>query len=319
MNDELTKEEIAEFKFSFDLSKANYQLDSLQNELLQFYVRADKRFRRAFSMNYTNQFLQYIRDKTRLNEPIAISVMGGTRQGKSYSSISLAQYHQLQYGKLFTSDYVCANVHEYIEKLQTFPTNKLFNRIFLIDEQKQTIFGIGSIARKMKINDVMNITAINNISTIMLTPHQWQQGGSSDYGLRAFGKCRDSKTVRLMLYNLQESGGKSGSLPMGNIYLPIFTYFYPKRFGDIMEKEYLKRKHEWVNNERTSDNDVLSTLRKKTALQFVKDEKYQELKKKKERITYLELKLGSEWTSKELDSIEQITQLISKGYINEEL
>jgi hypothetical protein len=312
--DELTKEEIAEFKFSFDLSKANYQLDSLQNELLQFYIRADKRFRRAFSMNYTNQFLQYIRDKTRLNEPLTLSVIGGTRQGKSYSSITIAQYHQLQYGKLFTSEYICGNVFEYLEKLQTFPTNKLFNRVFICDENKQSVYNIGSLARKSKVEDVANITAINNISTIMLTPYQWSNK-NANYGIRAFGRCFDTKTVRLMLYNLTESG-KGGTLPLGNIYLPIFTAFYPKRFGDIMEKEYLAKKHGWVDLEREGNADVLSMVRKKIAIQFSKDPKYNELKKKKLKIAYILLKVGSEYTTKEVESIEEITQLIKDGYVD---
>ena len=34
-------------KFECDLSKANYQLDILQEKLLQFYLRADTKFRKS--------------------------------------------------------------------------------------------------------------------------------------------------------------------------------------------------------------------------------------------------------------------------------
>jgi len=70
---------LKDLHFSFDLGKANYELDILQNKLLQFYLRADSKFRRAFNMNYTTEFLQFLRDKARLKEPVHLSIMGQVR------------------------------------------------------------------------------------------------------------------------------------------------------------------------------------------------------------------------------------------------
>ena len=39
---------LKDLKFEFDLSKTNYQLDRLQNKFLEFYLRSDHRFRKAF-------------------------------------------------------------------------------------------------------------------------------------------------------------------------------------------------------------------------------------------------------------------------------
>ena len=308
--------DFSSMKFNFRMSDTNYQLDALQNQMLQLYLISDKRFRRAFSTNFTPQLLTYIKDKTRLHEPCKISCMGSTRSGKSYSMASLCILHQAMYGRLFHPAYVCANIYEYIEKLQKFPKEKLVDRIFLVDEEKQAVYGVGSVARKMKVTDVQNIIALNNISTIMLTPFQWQDK-SADYGLRAFGRCFDTKTCRLMLYNLQERGS-GGSLPLGNIYLPIFTELMKNEYGRWLEKKYLERKNQWIDMERQGEGDVLEGLKKKTAMSFAHDKKFLELKKKRDRLTYISVKLGSEWTKNEIESIENIAKLIQQGYIEKE-
>jgi len=228
-------------RFSFDLCDTHYELDILQNRMLEFYLRADPRFLRAFSLNYTNDFIQFIKDKVRLKEPIHLSVMGSVRGGKSMAMITLCIIHQACRGKKFSIDFVCANSYEFIEKLKSFPENKLNGSIFLIDEEKQAVYNIGSVAKKMKIEDVQNIIAINNISTIMINPVSWANKNAM-YGLRAFGRCFKTKTTRLMLYNLQEKG-KGGELPMGNIYLPIFTQILSKEDSEKLEKDYLKKKN----------------------------------------------------------------------------
>jgi len=304
--------DFSKLKFSFDLSKADYQLDRLQNQLLQFYLRADRRFRRAFSTNYTADFLGYIKDKAKLREPVHLSCMSPVRTGKTYTMMTTCIYHQAQYNRLFSSEYICANAFEFLEKIKSMPQEKLVDRIFLVDEQKQTIFSVGSTAKKMKIEDVNNIIAINNISTIMINPTKWANPDTSAYGLRVFGRCFETKTCRMMLYNLQEKG-RGGELPLGCIYLPIFTAFLPEKEGKQLEKEYLKRKHEWVTNEQRGTADVLYEIKRKSAYQFMRDKQYLSLKKKAEKIVYIGQKLGSEWTTGEKEEIYQITKLLEQG------
>lgn len=311
-----TNFDFSQLKFNFDLAKTNYQLDELQNRLLQFYLRADRRFRYAFNMNYTQPFLKYLKDKAVLKEPSHLAITGAVRGGKSYTAMTIALIHQAQYQRLFTSDYICANAFEFLDKLQKFPEDKLLNRMFLIDEQKQAVFGIGSMAKKVKLEDVQHIIAINNISTIMITPSGWANK-EAHYGLRVFGRCFGTKTCRLMLYNLQERG-KGGELPMGNIYLPIFTSFLPQPYAQQLEDDYLAKKRAWVKMEMRGEGDILETLKKKTAISFTKDYKYRELKRKQDRINYIKIKLGSEWTKGEIETIEGYTKLIIGGIISEE-
>lgn len=300
-------------KFEFNLANAYYEIDSLQNKILEYYLRADNKFRKAFYLNYTKDFLQYIKDKARLFEPIHLSIIGNVRSGKSFSCISICAFHMACYNKLFTIDYICGNAFEFLEKLKTMPEKKLKNSIFLIDEEKQSIFGVGSIAKKMKLTDVQNIIAINNISTIMINPVSWANK-DANYGLRTFGRCFNTKTVRMMLYNLTEKG-RGGELPLGCIYLPIFTVFLPKDYADKLEKEYLAKKQEWVDGEMRGEGDVLAEIKKKSAENFLRDKKFLELFKKRDRITYITQKLGSEWTKSEIDEIESITNLYKEGIL----
>lgn len=297
-----------------DLGKAFYEIDALQNELLKFYLRADRKFKRAYHTNFTNIFLQYIKDKARLQEPLHISMMGVVRSGKSYIAITIGAYLMALYQKMLTIDYICANVFEFLEKLKQTPIEQTRNTCYVIDEEKQTIYGVGSVAKKMKVSDVQNIIAINNISTIMLNPVTWANK-EAQYGLRIFGRCFNTKTCRMMLYNLQEKGS-GGELPMGMIYLPIFTEVLP--YAKKLEENYLVKKKEWVAREQRAEGDVLFDLKRKTAERIVKDPKFLEIKHKQERLTYIGTVLGSEWTKGEVIEIESLTRLIRDGILEEE-
>lgn len=231
--------------------------------------------------------------------------------GKSSAMMSVCVIHMLLNGKMMTNEYVCPNSYEFLERLKTMDEDKLKHSIFLIDEEKKAVFGYGSVAKKLKLTDVQNIIAVNNISTISLTPDSWANE-NANYGLRTFGRCFKTQSVRLMLYNLQ-GGGKSGETPMGMIYLPIFNKLLPKEAGDELNKEYLKAKQKWVDQEMRGEGDVLVEIKKRTAQNFMNDTDFLSLVKKNEKLTYITTKLGSEFTTKECGEILNITELLKKG------
>lgn len=300
-----------DLNLTYDLSNANYEIDALQNELLQFYLRADSRFRMAFSRNYTPQLIQYFKDKARLKEPCHLDIMGVVRSGKSSIASSLCFLHQIMYKKTFWVDYICANEIEFLQKLQEMPEEQTKNTIFQIDEEK-SYFGIGSTAKKMKIQDVQNIIAKHNISTISLCPTKFSNPDAY-YGLRVWGKDFKSKTCRCMLYNLQDrSQGKS--LPMGCVYLPIPSILLKnKEIAEEFDKEYQSKKDEWIKDEMAGKGDVLGDLKRKTAITFLHDKKYMNLKRKSEKLTYISIRLGTEWSVGEKKEILEITELLRQG------
>lgn len=311
-----------QFDYKFDLKKAKFELDVLQNKMLEFYIRADARFRRAFYTDYTADFFTFLKDKTRLHEPLAISTMGMTRSGKSSSMISLGSFISACYRKIFTIDYICANAVEFLEKLKIMPEHKLNNSVFLIDEEK-TFFGYGSIAKKMKLQDVQNIVAKMNISTIQINPIKFVNPDAF-YGLRCFGRDFNlngsgQRVCRFMLYNLQESSKSGGTLPMGCVYIPIFNDFLPDFYAKKLNSDYLKKKDEWIRAEVRGENDALAEIRKNTAMSFLRDKNFCSIDKKGEKMAYITYKLGSDgWTTKEIEDIFQLTKLLERGVIQDE-
>jgi hypothetical protein len=303
-----------QLKWDIDLTKADYQIDALQNKLLQFYLRAEPKFRRAFYQNYTQDFIQFMKDKARLREPFSLSILGSVRSGKSVSAITLAILHSALNGRRFNINYICSNTYEFIEKIKEMPREELLNSCWISDEEKQSVYSVGSTAKKMKITDIQNIIAKNNLSVISISPSHWANEKAM-YGLRAWGRCFQTKSCRFMLYNLQE-GGKGGTLPLGCVYIPIFTEFAPKPYSTDLEKQYLTKKDEWIEDEMRGRGDVLGEIKKRSAMNFSKDKKYLALKGRDKCMAYLSQILGSEWTKGEVAEIYQITKLISEGILS---
>jgi hypothetical protein len=231
--------------------------------------------------------------------------------GKSYSTMTLAILHSALNGRIFNINYVCGNIQEYIEKLRTMQESDLLNSFFQIDESKKSIYGSGSFAKKTKTEDIANIIALNNISTAMLCPTSWSDEKAM-YGLRAWGKCKITNSARFMLYNLQE-GGKGGTLPLGCVYIPIFTEFAPKPYSTDLEKQYMEKKRELVRCEMRGEGDILAEIKKNSARTFLQDKQFMALTKKAELKTFISAKLGSEWTKGECEEIYQLTEMMKRG------
>jgi len=291
-----------------------FKLDSIQQQSFIDNLHDDINFRRATQKDYTMSFIEVLKDSAKIREPIHLNVTGKTRSGKSYIAITICIIHSLLNGRVFTEKYICSNQMDYLEKLRTMTEEELINSIFLIDEQKKDIFSSGSLAKKFKLQDVQNIIAINNISTISLTPFGWSNENAY-YGLRTFGRCFENGITRLMFYDLQEGDNKRRGLPKGFVYLPIFTKILPPHFAEQLEKQYLKQKNQWVNDEREGRGDVLAELRRKRALEFLGDPQFNEITKKAERFSYIQMILGSEFTKAECEEILNLANMMERGVI----
>jgi hypothetical protein len=115
-----------------------------------------------------------------------------------------------------------------------------------------------------------------------------------------------------MLYNLQE-GEKGGVRPVGLVYIPMFTKLFPEHISKPLEEAYLNKKDKWIIEETRGRGDVMFFIKDKTAKHFCNDKKYLEIKKKDEKIAYLTLTLGSDWTSGEVKEIYNIINLYKSG------
>lgn len=129
------------------------------------------------------------------------------------------------------------------------------------------------------------------------------------------GQRRDyskMQLTRFMLYNLQESA-KTG-LPLGMVYLPPFTEL-PELFEDVekFEKEYMTRKMTWVQQEQESSRDVLYKEKMKLAIQFSRDPSFLEKKSIRDKILYLGVMLGSEFTKADNEEVARLAVQIANG------
>jgi len=135
------------------------------------------------------------------------------------------------------------------------------------------------------------------------------------------GERRDKSKMRLtrfMLYNLQESS-KIGGLPLGMVYLPPFTEL-PELFVDVeeFERQYMARKMAWVAKEQSSTRDVMYKEKMKIAKKFANDPKFNQLRTRPDRILYISVELGSEYTKNDCEEIERLAKKIVEGFWTEE-
>lgn len=309
--------DLKEFDFNYDSSDGEYELDVLQQEMMQFYIRNDPKFRQAYYTDYTGLFIRVLKDKARLREPVHISIMGTVRGGKSYGGISILAIMMALQGKLVLPIHICPNAYKFLERIQEMPLEETNNTCFLRDEDKGASFGIGSLSKKAKITDIANIIAKHNISTLSLCPIKFSDS-ESHYGLRVLGRNFKTKTTKFLLYNMMES--KSTMTPMGVVILPIFTKLLPEWYHKPLEKAYIKMKDDWIADEiEGKGQDVLADLKKKTAEKFIRDPQFMGLTNKKQRKIYIQQVMGSEWTIGEIDTILGLTEMMRNGItFNEE-
>lgn len=224
--------------------------------------------------------------------------------------------------------------------LDTLKIGIIRNNVFLIDESKTAMFGIGSMSRHSKLRDIQNIIAVNNISTIWLRPDTWSYE-HVPYGLRAYGKsgyfcteckfrfpietktkdrpntcphCKCDKIAlrmnRFMIYDLRE-GGRTAH-PFAMVYLPHFADALS--YGLELEQEYLNKKLTWVEKEQMGDGDITYKQKLEKADKYANDETFVAMKMK-DRLVYVSSKEGSEISKAEVEEIVRLAKMRLDGII----
>ncbi len=282
-------------------------MDALQLNIARLYIAENSKFAKAWITDYSKLFFRYIKDKCDLKEPIHISIIGQTRSGKSVSAITIGWLISHHNQSKFWIHNICGNEFDYLNELE----NSQKNVCYIIDESKLSVYGTGSVARRMRIKDVQNIIAVNNVSTIWLRPDRWSFE-NVQYGLRAYGRHRDNpRFTRFMLYNLQESA--TIGAPLGMIYVPHFADLSPK--NKELEQLYLKKKQGWVDKEQLGEMDVLNSIKLDRAKELLNTMEFKDLTKRKERVAYVSQKLGSQWTKQEIEEIVTLTVMVEEHKI----
>lgn len=301
-----------DFKLDFPTNNVPYVIDSIQDKrLFQMLMTESEDFKRAFTTDYTQEFFEVLLDRGRRRVITHLSMMGYMRAGKSYSSISVQAFYMAIYGKLITPAFIAPNQFRFLQAIKNMHLAVSANTMFLKDEDKEAVYGAGSLARRAKLQDVANITAKHNISTLSLCPTKMASEDNALYGLRALGQNTEHKVNRFMLYDLQE--GRFQHRPIACVYIPIFTAFLPDWYAQPLEEIYSKMKDEWIAEEIAGRNDQIAEIRQIRARELSTNETYCSLKKKGEKFAFATQILGSEFPKTEVIEIMDLAEIFKRG------
>jgi hypothetical protein len=291
------------------LKKAYFETDNLQEIFIYNSMRENRKFLRTIHTNFTPNFVEYLVRKTQLNEVMGVGVKGQVRGGKSTFALSIACFLSALRGRKFDINSVCASEFEFLEKVKTAE----FGQIFLIDESKLGVFGVGSVAKRMKLKDLANIIAIKNISTIYCSPREFNSE-NADYGFHILGRARTSKPrmIRALMYNLAERGVGT-YVPYGLVSLPIFKDIFD--YGDELDEAYHEKKLEWVEQEQKSEGSIMRDIQLNMAKELLKHPEIVRATKRKERFILAMGFLPDDYTSQEKEIIIQMTFMLESSLL----
>lgn len=286
------------------LQQADFETDTLQEIFIYNSMRENKRFLRTMHTDFTEQFIQYLIRKTELDEPIGLGIKGVVRGGKSSFAIFIACFLCMLRGLIFDVDHICRSEFEFLERVK----DAKFGDVYIIDESKFAVYGIGSIAKRTKMKDIQNIIAIKNISTIYITPREFNDT-NSDYGFHILGRARNCKPrlIRALLFNLQQRAIGT-YIPYGLVTFPLFVDKVP--YGEQLNKEYTKKKMSWVDAEQQSKGNIMYEIQIKMAKHLLAQKDFKGVHKKRERLIIAKKYLADEFTEQEKEAIITMAYMI---------
>jgi len=221
-----------------------------------------------------------------------LSIMGETRGGKS----EVAQTIALSYVNMFNHllrrglydyidlfrngffkkqeinlsvDHICSSQSDYIYTLRQKHKDGLtkFGQIWIIDESKKAIGGLGSFSEMMDLENVNNIIAKFMQSEIWVQPLQLETK-NTPYGLYVYKKDIVNKVNWCLLYKIQRT-------PTGGVEYTFLGWVRVPLHGNTALREaYNKKKNEWINQEMEGRADIRLEERKRVALELSKDKMF---------------------------------------------
>lgn len=274
-----------------------------------------------------------------------ISIMGETRSGKSESAQSFA----LMYCKMFNHflnkgqydsidvykdgifekksivldiNHICSNQSNYIYNLREHQRSDMINfgQIWIIDESRKNIGGIGTFSEMLDLKNVNNIIAKFMQAEIWVQPQQFE-ANNCPYGLYVYKKDVVNRVNWCLLYRIQRT-------PTGGLeYSFIGWVCVPLHKNDALRSLYNEKKNSWIMQEMDGTADERMIERKKVALSLSKEKDFNERSasgkmfrlSKTQQITILENwiieKKTQNWNQMErLEIVEDARRIADKEY-----
>lgn len=239
---------------------------------------------REFNQNNTKYLLNQLLDFIKKKHVFRISIMGRTRIGKSEVGSTIAfwfvkafnkfhnhdkfqdiksfiKHEKVNIGKLaFNTDYICENQMSYKERMtKKFKENKLmFGQIWQIDEEKESIGGLGSMSEEFEMTNINNITAKFCQNEIWIQPKRFETR-NTPFGLKVIKQDFKNRYNWCHLYiSDQDPAGGTFFKFMGWVCIPLHT-------NETFRAEYNDKKEDWIATELEGGSDNRAKLRSETA------------------------------------------------------
>lgn len=241
-----------------------------------------------FNKNMTNFFISEIVRYIMEKRVFRISIMGETRSGKSeigsticfwYVKIFNNLYSQGHFKDLdvssegvkvkpieFNLNYVYDNQQVYKTRLKERNAKKelVFGQIHQIDEEKDSVGGMGSWSDIIESNNLNNIIAKFNQSEIYTKPNELQMR-NCPYGIKTVKKDEKNRCNWCLLFKIESMvNGVSNFNFMGWVKIPL-------HHNEDFRKKYNLLKNEWIEKEISGRVDERLMERSRTAMMLLKE------------------------------------------------
>jgi hypothetical protein len=246
----------------------------------------------AFYSNITKFFFSEMYNYIKDSRCYRCSIMGETRGGKSECGQTLALVYVSMFNTLLDSGNfdnsdlfktgvfeksrivldikkICSNQSDYIYRLRDeYKDQSLkFGQVWIIDESKKAIGGLGSYSETLDLENINNIIAKFMQSEIWIQPLQFETK-NAPYGLYVYKKDVKARVNWCLCYRMQRTatGGVEYTF-MGWVKLPLHT-------NEELRRVYNIKKNEWIEAEMSGSYDVRLEERKSLSKRLSEDKEF---------------------------------------------
>ena len=249
--------------------------DIRKNNPVQFYT------------NCTSFFIQRMRYYVKDARVWRVSIMGETRSGKSEIAQSIAKYYTFYFNKCLQNgdfkrhlvhsdvtlqsltldvEHIMSNQSEYIYTLRESEKIKSlkFGQVWIIDESKDKIGGLGSYSEEIELRNLNNIIAKLMQSEIWIVPTELL-GRNAPFGLYVYKKDIIKRINWCLLYKIEMNTrhGASHKL-LGWVKIPLHN-------DELLRRDYDMKKNSWIQEEIAGTGDRRIAERLKVVDLLVED------------------------------------------------
>lgn len=267
----------------------------LQDHHLEILEELELKKANAMNTNRTMFLVSEVFRYAKEQKVLRTTHMGETRGGKTEGATLMSLLHVYFFNKLFEKDHYdnvdvdlpkqkiafsVDNIHRnktyYLDYVRTHfkQGNLVYGTVNQIDENEDSIGGLGSMSEEIELQNYNNIVAKYNLGEHWINPRGFIDMNTS-YGIHWFIKDTKNKVNWGLLYRLESwSKGISPQSFIGWVCFPLHE-------NHDLRIAYEKKKNAWIDEVISGGGDPRSNLRRKAAEVVANNEMFSMMKTSK--------------------------------------